>query len=516
MQQIDRWHVYEAQLEAQSAHDEPLWDVDPVVTFRSPDGRQQTVDAFWDGGRTWRVRFCPDEPGRWTWEAACPGNPGIHGARGEFECLEGGGGNPLYGRAPVRLSHDQRHFVTEDGDPFFWLADTAWNGAIRSTQEGWERYLERRREQGFTVIQFVATQWRAAESDPDGRKAYIENDRLAVNPAWFQRMDARVDAVNAHGLVAAPVVLWACTETDPGRELGLRDAARLARYIVSRWGAHQVMWILAGDGGYLEETKDRWLAIGGAVFGQRHDRLVTLHHGGQLWIADEIRKEPWFDFIGYQSGHGDSEKNLRWLIEGPPTEAWREEPVCPILNMEPNYEAHPSYHSGRKFTPALVRRAAYWSLMLTPTAGVTYGHNHIWPWATEPELPKGHEGLGTVQPWHTAVDAPGALSMSTMRTFFESLPWWRLRPAQSLLAEQPGADDPTRFVSAAATEDGDLAVAYTPAGESIRLRTEEFEGAVAEWFDPRTGDRSEATAPTGGVTEFTPPAEGDWVLVVRR
>jgi len=515
MEQIARWHVYEAQLTAENTHDAPLWDVEAVVTFRSPGGSDHPVDAFWDGARTWRVRFCPDQPGRWTWEAACPADAGIHHTQGEFECVPCDDDNPVYARGPVRLSRSRRHFVTEDGEPFFWLADTAWNGAIRSAQDGWERYLERRREQGFTVIQFVTTQWRAAASDPDGRTAYVENGPLAVNPAWFQRMDARVDAINAHGLVAAPVVLWACTGTDPGRDLALRDAVQLARYIVARWGAHQVMWILGGDGRYLDETTDRWLAIGRAVFGERHDRLVTLHQGGQIWIADEIREEPWFDFIGYQSGHGDCQEHLRWLIGGPATQAWREEPVCPILNMELNYEAHPAYHSGRKFTPALVRRAAYWSLMLTPTAGLTYGHNHIWPWATEPELPEGHEGLGTVQPWYTAVDAPGALNVSMLREFFESLPWWELRPAQHLLDKQPGDDDPARFVSVAAAQDGALAIAYTPAGDTIRLCTEEVDGAAAEWFDPRTGDRREAPAPAGDVTEFTPPAEGDWVLVVR-
>jgi hypothetical protein len=39
--------------------------------------------------------------------------------------------------------------------------------------------------------------------------------------------------------------------------------------------------------------------------------------------------------------------------------------------------------------------------------------------------------------------------------------------------------------------------------------------AVAWWFNPRTGQVSEGGKfPTSGKKEFTPPSEGDWVLVL--
>ncbi len=39
--------------------------------------------------------------------------------------------------------------------------------------------------------------------------------------------------------------------------------------------------------------------------------------------------------------------------------------------------------------------------------------------------------------------------------------------------------------------------------------------AQAWWYDPRTGETSAAdTFPTSGTWELTPPAEGDWVLVL--
>ena len=53
----------------------------------------------------------------------------------------------------LRVSDDGRHLVYENGDPFFWLADTGWEIFHRLTQEEADRYLEKRSAQGFTVIQ---------------------------------------------------------------------------------------------------------------------------------------------------------------------------------------------------------------------------------------------------------------------------------------------------------------------------------------------------------------------------
>ena len=43
---------------------------------------------------------------------------------------------------------------------------------------------------------------------------------------------------------------------------------------------------------------------------------------------------------GYQSGHGDDDKTLRWMTEGPPAREWSIEPIRPFINLEPPYEFH--------------------------------------------------------------------------------------------------------------------------------------------------------------------------------
>lgn len=517
MARVPRWTVYETRLESPRDYQNPFWDVTTTVCFTAPSGSEHRLEAFWDGGRAWRVRFAPEEEGKWTWRSECSvkSDRGLHGRRGSFQCVAYQGDNPLYLHGPLKLSKNRRYLVRADGTPFFWLSDTAWNGVLRAKQADWDRYLALRRQQGFTAVQFVSIHWRGSTTDPKGQKAYRGKKRVKLNPEFFQRLDPRVAAVNAHGLVAAPVVLWALTEPDPGRALPEEDAMRMARYIVARWGAYHVVWFLGGDGHYTGENAPRWHRIGRATFADRHDRLVTMHPCGLSWIAPDFRNEPWFDFIGYQSGHGDSRRHLKWLATGPPATGWQGEPPRPVINLEPNYEGHPACHSKRRFTAADVRRAAYWSLLNAPTAGVSYGTNPIWVWAYRARVPEGHASIGPVEPWHKGLRLPGIESMTVLKRILEGIPWWKLRPARECLLAQPGRRDVSRFVAVARTTDGKWLLAYTPKGGTIRLGTEGLAlPAVAFWIDPRTG-RKERIRKLGKASgTFKTPDEQDWLLLV--
>lgn len=503
------WGLFEFEFAARNDYANPFQNVTMQVVFTAPSGRSLPVDAFWDGGAVWRVRFSPDETGEWQWRTSAePKDPGLDGREGRFACVPYTGDNPLFRHGPVRLSPDRRSFVQADGTPFFWLGDTAWNGVLRAAPGDWQRYLAARAGQGFTVIHFVCTQWRGGDKVLADRAFAGERD-IAINPEFFQRRDPMVQAINEHGMIASPVQLWTLNDTDPGSYLPLADAVRLARYLKARWGAHQVIWLLGGDGRYLKDAAylERWRQIGRQVFAEPRDRLVTLHPCGLSWIDQEFGREPWFDFVGYQSGHGDGEKDLRWLVEGPPARQW-EAANKPVVNLEPNYEAHPAYQSRQPHNAHHVRRAAYWSLLVSPPAGVTYGHNAIWVWNREPGPAENHGNVGTVLPWDTGLRTEGIEGMTICTKFFADGPFPRLRPAPALLAEQPGQADPNLFVAAATTDTGDWTVLYLPAGGTVTLR-EARAGGV--WFDPRDGHRQ----PAGNGPAYTAPDQRDWVLEFR-
>src|SRR4051794_19361593 len=53
----------------------------------------------------------------------------------------------------LEVSGNHRFLITDDGAPFFWLGDTAWELFHRLTREEAERYLRNRAERRFTVVQ---------------------------------------------------------------------------------------------------------------------------------------------------------------------------------------------------------------------------------------------------------------------------------------------------------------------------------------------------------------------------
>jgi hypothetical protein len=546
---VPRWGVFEASFTSVQPTENPLQDMELRVTFRSPTKRVQTVQGFWDGATTWRVRFSPEELGEWTFTtSAIPASDsGLHGQKGTFRVVTAKGATRFDHHGPVRVSRNRRFLEHADGAPFFWLADTGWNAALLSTPEEFDDYVAQRSRQRFTAVQWVTTQWRASPGgDRLNELAYTGRERIAINPQFFQRLDAKVNKLNQAGLLSASVLLWAIAggsdpTVNPGVSLPEDQAIKLAQYMVARWQGNDVLWILPGDGDYRGEKAEKWKRIGRAVFspsatgsGQAHSTdsgeahstgsgqalaahaPVVLHPGGMQWVLREFQQEPWLDIQGYQSGHGDDEKTLRWMTEGPPAKDWTMEPARPFINLEPPYENHLAYQSRTRIAPLTVRRAVYWSLLNAPTAGVTYGGHGVWGWDDGTKPPTDHAGSGIPLPWKEALVMPGGEQMAHVASLFTSIDFWRLRPTPDVLAEQPGKEAAARFIAAAGSDRRDLLVVYTPEVRTIAIKSEELPRGRATWHNPRTGELTSARGlRDGAVVRFEAPSDGDWVLVVK-
>src|SRR3954469_19724762 len=78
----------------------------------------------------------------------------------------------------LRVSENHRFLVTSDGTPFFWLGDTAWELFHRASREDAQRYLRKRAEQRFTVVQAVALAEFDGLNEPNvyGYRPLLNND----------------------------------------------------------------------------------------------------------------------------------------------------------------------------------------------------------------------------------------------------------------------------------------------------------------------------------------------------
>lgn len=513
--------LFEAALTASKTPADPL-NASVRVTFTAPSGAAETVEAFWDGGAQYRVRYQPLETGAYTFKVAAE-DPALSAKQGQFNATKPSGATDLDRHGPPIVSPNRRYFIHADGKPWFWLADTAWNGALLSTHEEWAQYLKVRSAQRFTAVQIVMTQWRAGRADSNGRLAFrLNGERLEIDPVFFQRMDDRIAAIRKAGLAPVPVMLWALTSHDkesPGENLATGHAIALARYIQARYQAYSVMWMLGGDGDYRDDKAQRWKEIGRGVFPKELlRRPVTLHPRGGQEPWEAFKDEPWLDFLTYQSGHGDGARKWQWQAYRGPAQGWRIDPPRPVIDAEPNYEAHVSYQTKQAIDEQAVRRAAWYSLLVAPVAGVTYGAHGVWAWMRQRGVPLDHPGSGVADPWRDCLNYPGAKNMTALAEILDKLPWWKLRPAPMLASTNEVDTGFTNYIVAAHAEDNSIALAYLPNNPAAVFDLSGFEKPVrATWIDPRTGQRvASMDLPGKDGVKVEAPRAGDWLLLFER
>lgn len=193
---------------------------------------------------------------------------------------------------------------------------------------------------------------------------------------------------------------------------------------------------------------------------------------------------------------------------------WHTLPARPLINMEPCYEE--IYF---RTTDTHVRNAVYWSLFATPVAGVTYGANGIWPWIRKGEKILNHGRLSENSPstWRESIDFPGSLQMGYMAELMQQLDWWELKPDHDILTEQAGNRQFDHYVSVLRTDDYQTVLVYIPMQEEVKVLNPRQMSYQGRWFNPRQNTYQSAQLNRDGThVAATPPAEGDWVLILKK
>lgn len=445
--------------------------------------------------------------------------------------------------APPRLkvSDNHRFLVTERGEPFFWLGDTAWELFHRLDRADAALYLKDRAARGFNVIQAVALAELDGLTVPNryGHLPLVDKDpaRPAVKdgPAndYWDFVDEVLDLAAANSLYAGLLPTWGKYVTShpfDGKVNGIfnvTNALSYGRFLGERLRARaNVVWILGGDKApstpeavAIWRAMARGIAIGVAGREDYDAVLMTYHTSGPGHVSDYLHDEPWLDFTSAQSSHGDLVESWRFIEKH-----WNRRPIKPVIDLESSYPGAlipaawlpaPLRAAHRSTQPANddhARRAAYWAVF-AGAFGHTYGHNSIWQMYEPPRKPV----LDPKPTWREALAAPSATQMGYLRRLIESRPFLTQAPEQALIeGEAESGPDHLRALQG----DG-FAFIYVPTGKPLRVRLDKWTGThvKAWWFDPRTGEARELDSFTArGEKVFAPPGGpsvgNDWVLVL--
>ncbi len=410
---------------------------------------------------------------------------------------------------PVKIGPTRRYFVDQNNRPFLMQGDSAWSLLVAATKEEAEQYLENRRRKGFnTIIVNLIEHKFPGRTNRYGEGPFLVKDDFSTpNEKYFEHADWVIRKAGEKGiLVLLLPIFLGYKGTDEGwieeaLANGPEKCRAWGRFIGKRYKDYDnIVWMMGSDRKPGDALKDVSAIVAGLKeYDQRH--LITAQGPPDDSAVDDYGDTGWLDFnttYNYEIVHHKLLSDYNY------------KPVMPFVLVEATYEGE--YNS----TPVQIRRQAYWA-MLCGATGQFVGNYPLW---------KFDPG------WQAAMDATASTDMEILLKLFKSRAWYDLVPDQkgpnvgdsptapmhrevvtAGLGELNGMD----YVTAARTSDGATVMAYLPSSRRITVDMSKISGSQAKvwWFNPHTGDATASGEfPTRGSRDFTPPEEGDWVLVI--
>lgn len=511
-----QWRLFELVFTSSEEHASPML-LNLTANFAGPGGVQYEVPGFWDGGNTWRVRFAPPVPGEWRYRttAAVSGDSGLDAQTGAFTVQPASGDNPLFSHGGfLRVSPSKRYLTYSDGTPFFWLGDTWWYcpgklcpivGSYDGPGESmFKTLVDERNEQGYTVAQMLFAglpkEMPALFSPQQWRELEIRQWRMMDDYFVYANQQSIVPfiGIGFHRPLDAP---------------SLDNLKLLWRYVVARYGAFAVGWLVAGEynlGNNLARV-EKLMALGQFIKDiDPYKRAMSIHPQSYRKDKRQAWDQSWYDFIMLQCGHKNGPG-------GPPPatlylDIYQRHPRKPLLEDECDYEGISDIDAQR------VRLVAYRAIQ-AGSFGFTYGAQGIWhPLRSYDEF----STFGKAVPWWVALAHLGGAHMGHMRRLYESVDWWKLEPRPGAVTAN-GKLPESRQVLVKAFED-DIFLIYIPPDidpdrELTLQGTRDHLQYNMTWFNPRVGKFEQIPRQMQGASGKlllpSRPDGQDWGLVVR-
>ncbi len=480
--QVQVWRETELSLTADQSYPNAYTDIEVWADFVHESGLTIRRPAFWDGGRTWKLRFTsPLAQGTWSWcSAGSVADTGLAGQSGLIQCVAAAPSpNRFYRHGFWRMSPGGRNLVHADGRAAVLVGDTAWALPWRATHDQCRVYAGDRQAKGFNAALLMSVQPDMDARGPRDRtldegfgvgfEDLAEGHINQLNPDYFQYLDGLIDILVEHEIVPVlqPVFHgfgWKGLRT-AGPMAPPAEYARYCRYLVARYGARPAIYLVGADGSGREPQ----IAAGGEeVESWDAYRQPTGIHYRPHSVADAHQDAPWLDFQWCQTGHSGEHVPERVA------DMWRNVPVKAVANGEPTYE------EGGK--PG--RAAGWWqgheawsNLCAGGTMGVVYGAGSLWQWAHHGAEPGQSDFfLAKGAGWREALDFAGSRYFGLVSRILDGLPFADMAPDWETTLGRRGLLAPGKFFLCYSDDGGPLLLF----GDQVPLHY--------RIVDPRTGD----------------------------
>ena len=282
---IPRYEILEMSFMHNGTYKNNFFDVSLQATFTSHSGSKWSIKGFYYGGEVWKIRFRPDEPGRWNYTYTMTGKDGFHKeGGGTFDC------SPSDAEGPVR-GHPKNPYrwIFSNGKPYFpvglqdciqgkggQLNDRAIDGEKRedrARQVSPEEYFAIYGQAGFNLFRFSQDNcsyplydnldhYREAEClVTDELLLLARKHGLRVMFGFFGFHGNRSGENRPVGFLRRIVqkVLGSQEEAiiNHGNDKIVAKERRFIDYCVARWGVYVDFWELLNE----RKASDEWTAL---------------------------------------------------------------------------------------------------------------------------------------------------------------------------------------------------------------------------------------------------------------
>ena len=430
---------------------------------------------------------------------------------------------------PVKPSANGRYLADQNGAPFFIQGDSPWDLMVQLTKSDTERYLEDRRQKGYTAIIAELMEKKYSDNPPynkEGNAPFTTpGDFSTPNEAYFVHIDWVLSKAAEKGIL---VFLFPCfLGYDAGTDgwwaevnaNGATKCRNYGRYLGNRYKSFKnVIWIHGGDysppPGSAGESYVLEILLG--IKDSDPTKLHTFHGRRYTTALDQAAFTSYMDLDAVYPGDDLAKAQPGDPYQGS-LKAYHRTNFKPHFLIEARYESVSGADEGGTYTAdrGRLRRQAYWA-NLSGSTGHFFGNHPVWPLRPGWDGPRG-------------IGSPGNQDMERLRPVFASRAWHTLLPDQNhtVVTAGYGVFGQSDYVTAGRTGDGSLVMAYVPpTGTEKRTLTVDMtrlSGRVeAKWFNPANGAyKTVAGSPfeNSGSRNLTTPGDNgtgtnDWVLVL--